>query len=307
MTAERQSTMHPSMQFLVLIAICIAMMIVGALVGAGLIVVLYGSETFTQLTTFNTAYPNVVNAIWLLQIASTTVPLFLAPVVFARFIVQQPVSYLKPNINIAPVFFALVLLVMAVSSPFMELMINLNQKMALPAPLKWLETWMREKETAAQQETQALLQMKTLGSMLFSLMEVGLLTAIAEEFLFRGCVQSIFTQWTKNPHWGIWIAAIIFSTFHMQFFGFIPRMLLGVMFGYFVLWSGSIWTSVWAHFIYNGSAVVLAYLFQQKTTSFDPDGNHYNYIIAMLSLIFTLFLFFVYQKVALSKKSVAGS
>jgi len=90
----------------------------------------------------------------------------------------------------------------------------------------------------------------------------------------------------------------------MQFFGFLPRMMLGAGFGYFVYYSGSIWTSVWAHFLNNGTAVVLTYLFQRKIITFDPDSNHYNYIIAVFSLIFTVFLFFIYQKVALSKKQL---
>ncbi|WP_295648899.1 CPBP family intramembrane glutamic endopeptidase [uncultured Mucilaginibacter sp.] len=304
MTVEAPSKMHPSMQFLVLIGISLGMMIAGTLIGMALVTVLYGLGTINQIMAFDTTAPNVTTSIWILQIASTTIPLFIAPVVFARYVVNEPKAYLKPAIKIAPAFFGLVLLVMLVSMPFMEFLIDMNQKMVLPHSLKWLQQWMRDKEDAATTEMQALLQMKTFGSMLFAVLEIGLLTAIAEEFLFRGCVQSIFTSWTKNHHWGIWIAAIIFSAFHMEFFGFLPRMVLGVFFGYFVYWSGSIWTGVLAHFINNGTDVVLTYLFQQKIISFDPDSSHYNYIIGTLSLIFTVFLFFVYQKVSVTKNKL---
>lgn len=304
MTVEAPSKMHPSMQFLVLIGISLGMMIAGTLIGMALVTVLYGLGTINQIMAFDTTAPNVTTSIWILQIASTTVPLFIAPVVFARYVINEPKVYLKPAIKIAPAFFGLVLLVMLVSMPFMEFLIDMNQKMVLPHSLKWLQQWMRDKEDAATTEMQALLQMKTFASMLFAVLEIGLLTAIAEEFLFRGCVQSIFTSWTKNHHWGIWIAAIIFSAFHMEFFGFLPRMVLGVFFGYFVYWSGSIWTGVLAHFINNGTDVVLTYLFQQKIISFDPDSSHYNYIIGTLSLIFTVFLFFVYQKVSVTKNKL---
>jgi len=304
MTQEPRSRIHESGQFFVLIAVCIGLMILGVLIGAGIAVVLYGSNILSQVSTFNPAIPHVVATIWILQITSTTMPLFAAPVIFARFIVKEPVAYLKPKLSIPISLFALVFAVMFFSMPFMEFLISFNQKLTLPQALSGLEHWLREKEQQAQNETQLLLQMKTFGSMLFTLLEVGLLTAIAEEFLFRGCMQTIFTRWTKSYHWGIWIAAIIFSAFHMQFFGFLPRMMLGVGFGYFVYYSGSIWTSVWAHFLNNGTAVVLTYLFQRKIITFDPDSNHYNYIIAVFSLIFTVFLFFIYQKVALSKKQL---
>jgi len=162
---------------------------------------------------------------------------------------------------------------------------------------------MRHSEDEALKETQLLLQMNSLGAMLFDLLVIGLLTAIAEEFLFRGCVQTIFTRWTKSKHWGIWIAAILFSAFHMQFFGFLPRLLLGVFFGYFVAWSGSIWTSVWGHFINNGSAVVITYLFQQKIIKVNPDDQHvFNWLGYLLSLILTVLLLNVYRNIAESKK-----
>jgi membrane protease YdiL (CAAX protease family) len=304
MTVEHPSKMHPNMQFLVLIGISVGMMIIGTVIGMVIVIILFGFNTINQVVAFNTATPNVVSAIWILQIASTTIPLFVAPVVFARYVINEPQTYLKPQIKIPPVFFVLVFFVMFFSMPFMEFLIDINQKMVFPNSLKWLQQWMREKEDAATTEMQALLQMKTIGSMLFAVLEVGLLTAIAEEFLFRGCVQSIFTRWTKNHHWGIWIAAIIFSAFHMEFFGFLPRMVLGVFFGYFVYWSGSIWTAVLAHFINNATDVVLTYLFQQKIITFDPDSSHYNYIIGTISLIFTVFLFFVYQKVSLAKNKL---
>jgi len=307
MTEEAESSMHPSVQFLLLIVIMVAFMVVGGAIGVGLVTLLYGYATIQQTLSFNVSAPHVITTLWILQVLSTTIPLFVTPVIFARFIIRQPKSYLKPTFNVPVTLFVLVFITMFFSSPFMEYLVNLNQKMVFPGFLKSVEHWMREKEDEAGKETQMLLQMKTLGSMLFDLLEIGLLTAIAEEFLFRGCVQAIFTRWTRNPHWGIWIAAILFSAFHMQFFGFLPRLLLGVFFGYFVWWSGSIWTSVWAHFINNGTAVVVTYLYQQKKISLNPDDQHvFNYGAYAFSLIITVLLFLVYRNIALSKKQLPG-
>ncbi|EHQ27621.1 CPBP family intramembrane glutamic endopeptidase [Mucilaginibacter paludis] len=305
MTEEAQSSMHPSLQFLLLIVTLIVLIFMGVAIGGGVVTVLYGFDTITQVMAFNTSAPNVITSIWILQILSTTIPLFLTAVVFARFMVKQPQTYLKPRINVPVALFLLVLVIMFFSSPAMDYLININQKMTFPGFLKSVEQWMRQKEDAALKETQVLLQMKTVGSMLFDLLVIGLLTAIAEEFLFRGCVQAIFTRWTNNPHGGIWIAAILFSAFHMQFFGFLPRMFLGVFFGYFVLYSNSIWTSVWAHFINNGTAVVVTYLYQQKKIAINPDDQHvFNYSAYAFSLIITVLLFLVYKNTALSKKQL---
>ena len=110
-------------------------------------------------------------------------------------------------------------------------------------------------------------------------------------------------RWTKNYHVAVWITAILFSAFHMEFFGFLPRLMLGVLFGYFVVWSGSIWTSVWAHFINNGTAVVVTYLYQHKKITINPDDQHvFNYTGYIISLVIVLFLLYVYRNITLSQQ-----
>jgi len=305
MKEKSVSTIHPTLQFLILAGITLGLMLVGVVIGAVIIIPIYGLQAISHLATFDTTYPGVINAIWVLQITSTTIPLFVGPLIFARFVVNEPQDYLKATTKVSPLLFLLVLVIMFFSSPLMEWLVNINQKMVFPHFLQGVYDWMRRSEDEAAKETTLLLQMKSLGSMLFDLLVIGLLTAIAEEFLFRGCVQTIFTRWTKNKHWGIWIAAILFSAFHMQFFGFLPRLMLGVFFGYFVAWSGSIWTSVWAHFINNGTAVVVTYLFQQKVIKLNPDDQHvFNYAAYAFSLALTVFLLIVYRNIAQSKKAL---
>jgi membrane protease YdiL (CAAX protease family) len=164
---------------------------------------------------------------------------------------------------------------------------------------------MRETENQAEKLTTVLLQMKTISSMIFKLVVVGLLTAVVEEFMFRGCIQTIFTKWTKNAHAAVWITAALFSAFHMEFFGFLPRMFLGVLFGYFVVWSGSVWPAVWAHFINNGTAVVVSYLYQNKMIKVNPDDQHiFNYGSYLFSLIIVLFLLYLYRVIATGKQKM---
>ncbi|MFD2144148.1 CPBP family intramembrane glutamic endopeptidase [Mucilaginibacter antarcticus] len=192
---------------------------------------------------------------------------------------------------------------MIISSPLIECLSNVNQKLQLPPFLAGLQRWMRQTEDQAQKLTTVLLQMNTVGQLIFRVLIVGLLTSIVEEFMFRGCVQTILLKWFKNPHIAIAVTAALFSAFHMEFFGFLPRMMLGMLFGYFVYYSGSIWTAVWGHFINNGTAVVVSYLYQNKKITVNPDDTHiFNWVIYLFSLLIILFLLFLYRTIATGKK-----
>ena len=54
-----------------------------------------------------------------------------------------------------------------------------------------------------------------------------MIPAIGEELLFRGAVQRLFLRWVRNPHVAIWVTGTLFSFIHFQFYGFLPRMVLG--------------------------------------------------------------------------------
>ena len=85
-------------------------------------------------------------------------------------------------------------------------------------------------------------------------------------------MQNIFTNWTKSAHWGIVIAALLFSAMHMQFYGFLPRFAMGLLFGYLLIWSGSLWLPIICHFTNNGSAVLFTYLNDKGIVDFDSDN-----------------------------------
>jgi membrane protease YdiL (CAAX protease family) len=293
--------MHPALQLLTFTGIFLIVLAIGNIIGAAIATALYGIDTVMGIVQLNLASPNVIHALWIIQIAGTTLPILAAPVFFDFVIVKEPAEYIKPGINFNWALLLLVFAIMFISSPLIEILSNINQKMVLPPFLKW----MRDSEDNAQKLTNIMLQMKTVWSMLFNLFLVGFLTAVAEEVMFRGCLQTIFTRWTKNTHAAIWITAILFSAFHMEFFGFLPRMLLGALFGYFVAWSGSIWPAIWAHFINNGTAVVVTYLYQHKKIGFNPDDQHvFNNAGYIFSLLIVLFLLHVYRDVALNKSQL---
>ena len=182
---------------------------------------------------------------------------FLLPACFFAWLCSnQPKRYLSigelPTLKVL----ALTFLSMFLINPAISLTGLLNQQMELPSFMEGIEHWMRTQEDEAERLTLLLLSEKGIGALLANLLVVALTAGITEEFLFRGAFQRILEKWTSNPHWVIWIAACLFSAFHMQFYGFLPRMLLGAYFGYLLYWSRNIWIPVFAHFTNNAFAVI---------------------------------------------------
>lgn len=228
-------------------------------------------------------------------------------VVAAGLFSPRPFSYLK--IDKKPTVTALigVIICMIVFVPFMNLVISWNQSLSLPEKFSAVETWMRNKEASAQLITDQLLNVHSLGALVLLIFVIGILTGIGEEALFRGLLQKLLWEKTGNKHAAIWIGAIIFSTVHFQFFGFIPRMLLGAFFGYLLVWSGNIWLPITAHFFNNSITIVFRYIENQgyELSYFEKLGTIENgtWDIAVYSLIlFVLCSYTLYKY--LQKKSL---
>lgn len=161
----------------------------------------------------------------------------------------------------------LAVVVMLVALPAINLLAHINQQMTLPAFLEPLEAWMKRQEETAQLLTEQFMQVTTYSGLIINLLLMALLPAVAEELTFRGVLQKLLqgtkvaeAQSCKVPHVAIWCSAILFSAIHLQFYGFLPRMLMGALFGYALAWTGSLWTPILMHFTNNAAAVVLYFI-----------------------------------------------
>lgn len=190
----------------------------------------------------------------------------------------------------------LVLLLMFFAAPLINFVGEWNANMHLPEWMAGIENWMKNAEEKAAELTEAFLKVDSPAGLLFNIFMIAVLPAIGEELLFRGVVQRIFTSWTRNHHWGIWITAILFSAMHLQFYGFVPRMLLGALFGYLLVWSGSMWLPIIGHFLNNGFAVIAMYLIDKKLLSPEveklgsADGSYYMAIVSLILVAVFLLL-----------------
>lgn len=218
-------------------------------------------------------------------------------------------DYFKLNSSF-PFLFALIIPVLMMASlPLINVMAELNEKMSLPGFLQGVEQWMRNAEEEAKVTTEAFLKMESFGSMIFNVAVIAIVPAFGEELLFRGVIQKLFTKWTKNAHWGIWIAAALFSALHAQFFGFFPRMALGALLGYLLLWSGSLWVPILAHFINNGAAVLVSFLIQRGTISKEVENvgtgqDELYFILSSLILVSGLLWMIWNRRVAGDEKEI---
>ena len=137
---------------------------------------------------------------------------------------------------------------------------QLNSSMTMPHWLSGIEQWMREKEDYADHLLDVLMGPETLSVMWLNILIIAALPAIGEELIFRGVFQRILQDLFRSGHLAVWIMSILFSAIHFQFYGFLPRLILGLIFGYLFLWGRNIWLPVIAHFINNAVPAVVAYL-----------------------------------------------
>jgi membrane protease YdiL (CAAX protease family) len=290
---------HPALQFLIVIGLLLVSLFVGTFIGIVIVALRYGMDTITAIFQSNLTVPHAITALWLIQFFGTTAPILATPLIFSYFIVKEPDDYIKNNFHFPWLLLIIAFVIMTFANPLLELLGDVNQKMVLPKFLKGVEEWMRKSEDDTKKLSDMMMQMGTLKDMIFDLLFIGLLTAVVEEVLFRGCLQTIFVRWMKNKHVAIWVVAILFSAFHMEFYGFLPRVLLGALFGYFTAWSGSIWPAIWGHFVNNGTVVVLTYLSQHKLINIDLDEPHvFNYSGYIISFVITLLLLWVYRYIS---------
>lgn len=224
--------------------------------------------------------------------------LFIIPSLILGFLFSGNAGeYLLLNRKPAVTAVLLVTLLTVIISPGINFIGHINSRMVFPDWLSSVEEWMRNAEDEAARLTDAFVHVKTTGGLLFNLFMIALLPAVGEELLFRGVIQRIFSEWTRNYHAGIWISAFLFSALHFQFYGFVPRLFLGVMFGYLLVWSGTMWLPVISHFINNAAAVLSFYLADRNLISpkiedygATPESFHMALISLLLGILFMVII-----------------
>jgi membrane protease YdiL (CAAX protease family) len=294
-SSYRREENSPYMQLLMLLAYSILGLIVFTFIGLAGVYAVYGADAIQDAIGMGDMKAVNIGVLQIILISSS-LGAFLAPTILLSITEGKKLSvfygFKKPDIKLL----AIVFLIMVVSMPVMEWMASINQKMDLPDSLKTIEEWMKEKEDDAMQTTMLLLTMHGIKQLLMNLFMIALLPAVVEELMFRGGVQRAFSRLFNNPHVAIWTSAFIFSAIHMQFYGFLPRLLLGAGFGYIYYYSGNLWYAMLGHFLNNAYAVCAAWYMQKNNiplsaTESTIDIAWYGYVISFILTVITFIYF----------------
>lgn len=221
------------------------------------------------------------------------------PFIIAYLIHPRAIEFLYLHKGATIYKFIAASLIILTAIPLINLMADFNSRLTLPDWLSGIEDWMRNSEERAKMITEKFLQMDSPGDLLCNIFLIALIPAFGEELLFRGVIQRLIIKWTRSKHLGIIMAAVFFSALHLQFFGFIPRMMMGILFGYLLIWSKSLWIPIAAHFVNNATAVITYYLMGMGTVSKEIQNigsTDNSWEISIISLLLSFYLILLFYR-----------
>lgn len=254
---------------------------------------LLNSNSKTLLTVM--AKPENINTVRLMQMFGTLVMLFIPALIFAKIVSKKSFTYLGLK---SPIHYSQIFLVAAIAIAAMFLSGGLGElNKIIPIPKNWELIFMKMEDDYAEQ-VMIIGNMKNFSDYIISLIMIAILPAIFEELFFRGALQNLLINWLKNPHVAILVTSFLFSIIHFSYYGFLPRMALGLILGYIFYYSKNIWLSILAHFINNGIAITAMYYATSKGQSAKEIMNEsYPIWMGVVALIIVMYFMIRYKKV----------
>ncbi len=240
--------------------------------------------------------PQFVNHVRVIQLVSTFFIFFLPAFITARVLDRKPLSWLGYNRQADLKVIGFSLLLMALCIPVVGMFSEINEMIPVPAGL---EAVFREMEETYARQVKAMTVFKGPSDYIFTLLVMSLAPALFEETFFRGGMQRIFQGMTGKTWMPVITTSLIFSAVHFSYFGFIPRFALGMALGLLYTYSGSLWTSILAHFLNNAVIVTMMYYFTRQGMSpeqvMDMEAPIWTGILALAIVVF---LFVKYRNLA---------
>ena len=249
---------HPFLQLLIFVGIAVGCFMILGFIGTIVLAKITGLDLMTLSDPDKWDYTNpalltFTRGLLVIQFLG----LFVIPVfLFARLSDSKPAEWLglKPA---NPLYFILGIIVLLVALPFVDWSGTINHQM-IPETTS-VGKWMKASEESAARQIEFMLKRNTVQDLLLNLVLVAVFAGVGEELFFRGVLQRLFIKIFRNAWAGILVTAFIFSAIHFQFYGFIPRFILGILLGLIYWYSGSLWPAIVAHFAYDAFAVIMIY------------------------------------------------
>ena len=249
---------HPFLQLLIFAGIAVGCFMIFGFIGTLVLAKITGLDLMElsdpdQWDYSNPALLTFIRGMLVIQF----IGLFIIPVfLFARLSDSRPREWLGLA-PAKPLYFILGIIVLIVALPFVDWSGTINHQL-IPETTS-IGKWMKASEESAAKQIEFLLKRQNIQDLLFNLLFVAVFAGVGEELFFRGVLQRLFIKIFKNAWAGILVTAFIFSAFHFQFYGFIPRFILGILLGLIYWYSGSLWPAIVAHFAYDAFAIIMIY------------------------------------------------
>lgn len=224
------------------------------------------------------------------QIVNTICWLLLSALIFVKLFYGKVRVHLKLDRKSSILFYLGAFLLVFTIQPIISLIGYFNYNITFPESMSAIEKAIKSMTDTNAALMDYLFSDKSVLGFITNVFIIAVLAAFVEEIFFRGCLQQILIKITKNYHFGVWITAFIFSAVHLEFYGFLPRILLGAMLGYLFVWSGSIWVPMLAHFINNLTAILLKYFSNIDLDDMEKYVPSENIVYIVLSIIFTVII-----------------
>ena len=283
---------RPAVSILITILIFfIGFQLLGPAIGALIAIAFYpGSEVdFNVALQAPLKHPEIKMSLLIMQAVGAVIGMVVIPFYFLR-LQRRNLADLFNTPYLQPAFIIAILVVVFMG--FNSVFIKWNQQVDLPY---WIEDWAKPMEEKFAELTTFMTTYESTAQLVFAFVVIAILPAIGEEIIFRGMIQNDLMRATRNAHISIWFAAFLFSAMHFQFYGFVPRMLLGALFGYLYFWSRNLWMPVLAHFVNNGFTLVSLYLFQKGSIKVDIEKVEPGLTPVIISTVLAGFLLYVYK------------
>jgi len=299
-------------------------MIIGAVVGALLTkVILFLGFIDQPMNSFDflahpTAYPEKRILFLMVQGVGTLSLFVLSPWLYFKIIGRKETStsssptsleknsfsalfYTPKEQSIA--LYIITFLLIIVIIPLISLVYQWNMNLSLPEFMSGFENWAKNTEEEMKVMTEYLVALTGVSEITLGFLIIAIFAGFGEELTFRGTLLALFEKLFKNHHIGIWLVGFIFSAIHVQFYGFFPRMLLGVLFGYLYFWSKNLWFPILAHFLNNAFTLIVALYNKNIATENTLDENTPMPLsLVFISIIATALLLYLFKKTIPSKE-----
>lgn len=278
----------------ILLALIIIGLILGTVIGLAYVIITKSN-------------PQDLNSLRFMQISSQLFTFVFPPIAYAFLVKEKPVNAL--GLKNAKILWLLIGTAMIFAiMPLNSILAEWNAGLKLPESLSALEQIIKDMQESASAMIEKFVSVDTIGGLILNLFMIAGLAALGEELLFRSIIQTSLIKICKNAHVGILIASAIFSFIHLEFYGFVPRLILGMLLGYMFYFSGSIWIPMLMHFLNNGTVVLIYFLNNKGITNIDVDTFGQTSIpILIVSIVVMIALFLFSIKYSDKERTIAGN